>query len=174
MACTAAGEGAMQLAAPNAPYALESNDLRQYAFGHAPCWWGVFNGCLRVTAVGLKQLDEMIDFAIARVSEGPDGPRRAVCELATHWPQVTGLQIVFVMVSAAHAIERVFSGEDNTPNPETAQALRMASLLSVDLFAMQKRGNFSPTGSDLLAYWRDADPFFVASSGAIADQQLAG
>ncbi len=124
--------------------------------------------------MGLKQLDEMIDFAIARVSEGPDGSRQAVCELATRWPHVTGLQIVFVMVSAAHAIERVFLGDDNAPNPETAEALRMASLLSVDLFAMQKRGNFSPTGSDLLIYWNDADPFFTEPPFANADQQLAG
>jgi hypothetical protein len=124
--------------------------------------------------VGLKQLDEMIDFAIARVSEGPDGARRAVCDLATRWPNVTGLQIVFVMVSAAHAIERVFSGDNDTPNPETAQALRMSSLLSVDLFAMQKRGNFSPTGADLLDYWRDTDPFFIETPAARSHRQLAG
>jgi len=124
--------------------------------------------------LGLKQIDNMIDFAIARVSEGPDGPRRAVSELAARWPNVTGLQIVFVLVSAAHAIERVFSGENDAPNAETAEALRMASLLSVDLFAMQERGNFSPTGADLLAYWRDVDPYFVEPAAAMQNQQLAG
>ena len=95
-------------------------------------------------------------------------------ELAARWPNVTGLQIVFVLVSAAHAIERVFSGENDAPNAETAEALRMASLLSVDLFAMQERGNFSPTGADLLAYWRDVDPYFVEPAAAMQNQQLAG
>lgn len=135
---------------------------------------GRFIWCLRVAGLGLKQIDDMIDFAIARVSEGPDGPRKAVFELATRWPNVTGLQIVFVIVSAAHAIERVFSGENDGPNAETAQALRMASLLSVDLFAMQQRGNFSPTAADLLVYWRDVDPFFIETSEAMPNRRLAG
>ena len=124
--------------------------------------------------MGLKELDEMIDVAIARVSEGPDGARIAVSELARGWPHATGLQIVFAVVSAAHAIERVFSGDDNAPNSETTEALRMASLLSVDLFAMQKRGNFSPTGADLMAYWQTTDPFFIAPPLAMPRQQLAG
>ena len=131
-------------------------------------------GVLRVAVLGLKQIDNMIDLAIARVSEGPDGARRAVSELATRWPNATGLQIVFVMVSAGHAIERVFTGENDTPNTETAQALRMASLLSVDLFAMEKRGNFSPTGADLLDYWREADPFFIEPPLSMQNRQLAG
>ena len=119
--------------------------------------------------MGLIQIDEMIDFAIARVSEGPDGPRRAVADLARQWPSETGLQLVFVLVSAAHAIERVFSGDDEPINAESAEALRMASLLAVDLFAMQKRGNFAPTGADLLSYWREFDPFFLAATDAVQE-----
>jgi len=95
-------------------------------------------GVLRVAVLGLKQIDNMIDLAIARV------------------------------------IERVFTGENDTPNTETAQALRMASLLSVDLFAMEKRGNFSPTGADLLDYWREADPFFIEPPLSMQNRQLAG
>ena len=103
----------------------------------------------------------MIDFAIARVSDGPDGPRLAVSELCERWPDVSGLQIAFVLVSAAHAIERVFNG-DITDHTEVGQTLRMTSLLSADLFALQQRGYFAPTADDLLTYWRNEDPFFLA------------
>lgn len=103
----------------------------------------------------------MIDFAIARVSAGPDGPRVAVAAMCEKWPDTSGLQIVFALVSAAHAIERVFNG-DASDHTEVGQTLRMTSLLAVDLFALQQRGNFAPTGRDLTRYWRDEDPFFIA------------
>ncbi|WP_298298289.1 hypothetical protein [uncultured Litoreibacter sp.] len=104
----------------------------------------------------------MVDFAIARVSDGPDGPRSAVADLARRWPDVSGLQLVFVLVSAAHAIERVFDG-DAAEHSEVGQTLRMASLLAADLFALETRGASAPTGRSLLTYWREEDPFFVAT-----------
>ena len=102
----------------------------------------------------------MIDFAIAQVSDTPDGYRSVVRELAAKWPDVTGAQTVFVLVSAAHAIERVC---DAIPEPRTEvqQTFRVAALLASDLFALQKRGNFAPSGCDLTSYWRENDPFFL-------------
>ena len=110
--------------------------------------------------MSLQQIDKMIDFAIAQVSDTPDGYRAVVRELAAKWPDVTGAQIVFVLVSAAHAIERVF---DAVPEPrvEVQQTFRVAALLASDLFALQKRGNFAPSGRDLTSYWRESDPFFL-------------
>lgn len=102
----------------------------------------------------------MIDFAIAQVSETPDGYRAVVRGLAEKWPDVTGAQIVFVLVSAAHAIERVFDAAPE-PRSEVQQTFRVAALLASDLFALQKCGNFTPVGCDLTAYWRENDPFFL-------------
>jgi hypothetical protein len=110
--------------------------------------------------VSLQQIDTMIDFAIARISDTPNGYRSVVRDMATEWPDVTGAQLVFVLVSSAHAIERVF---DSAPEPraEVQQAFRIAALLASDLFALQKRSNFAPTGRDLMSYWKDSDPFFL-------------
>lgn len=115
----------------------------------------------KVGKVSLEQIDEMTDFAILRASQGPDGARQAVAELAARWPDVTGLQLVFVMVSAASAIEGVFDRTAAQPE-EGDQIMRNAALLAVDLFALQQRGNFAPTGRDLLRYWDEVDPYFSA------------
>jgi len=108
----------------------------------------------------LQQIDTMIDFAIARISDTPNGYRSVVREMAVKWPDVTGAQVVFVLVSAAHAIERVFHTAPE-PRAEVQQTFRVAALLASDLFAMQMRSNFAPTGRDLIAYWKDDDPFFL-------------
>lgn len=110
--------------------------------------------------MGLQQIDAMIGFAIARVSDTPDGYRSVVRDLASDWPDATGAQIVFVIVSAADAIERVFE-TDPSPRTEVQQAFRVAALLASDLFAMEQRGNFAPTGRDLLDYWQANDPYFL-------------
>lgn len=110
--------------------------------------------------MSLQQIDTMIDFAIAHVSSGQDGYRCVVRDLAREWPDVTGAQIVFVLVSTAHAIERVF-GPQPDPSNEVQQTFRVAALLASDLFALQKRGNFAPTGRDLTDYWHTHDPFFL-------------
>ena len=110
--------------------------------------------------MSLQQIDRMIDFAIARISDTPDGYRPVVRELALEWPDVSGAQIVFVLVSSAHAIERVFDAA-NEPRAEVQQTFRIAALLASDLFAMQKRSNFAPTGRDLMSYWKENDPFFL-------------
>ncbi len=104
----------------------------------------------------------MTHFAIMRTSEGSHGARRAVEGLARKWPNVTGLQFVFIMVSAASAIEDVFT-ESAQDIKSRDQAMRIAAVLAVDLFALQQRGNFAPTGRDLLAYWEEDDDFFLSS-----------
>lgn len=102
----------------------------------------------------------MIDFAIAQVSDTPDGYRAVVRDMAKQWPDATGAQMIFVLVSASHAIERVF-GDNPDGHPEVQNTLRVAALLGSDLFALQLRGNFAPTGRDLGRYWADSDPFFL-------------
>ena len=110
--------------------------------------------------MSLKQIDTMVDFAIERISDGAQGYRTVVRDLAAGWPDVTGAQLVFVLVSAAHAIERVF-GSTPDPSNEVQQTFRMAALLASDLFALQKIGNFAPTARDLTAYWQANDPYFL-------------
>lgn len=102
----------------------------------------------------------MIDFAIARISHGPEGYRAVVRDMATEWPDVTGAQLVFVLVSAAHAVEQVFGGALD-PRAEVQQTFRLAALLASDLFALQQQGNYAPTGRDMTAYWRANDPYFL-------------
>lgn len=114
----------------------------------------------RVPGLSLKQIDTMIDFAIARISESPEGYRAVVRDLAATWPDVTGAQLVFVLVSAAHAVERVFGGTLD-PKSEVQQTFRVAALLASDLFALQQQGNFAPTARDMTAYWRANDPYFL-------------
>lgn len=110
--------------------------------------------------LSLKQIDTMIDFAIERISGGPNGYRCVVRDLAKNWPDVTGAQLVFVLVSAAHAIERVF-GTGSDPANEVQQTFRLTALLASDLFALQQLGNFAPTSRDLTNYWQSHDPYFL-------------
>lgn len=117
--------------------------------------------CLLVSIkVGIEHIDHMIDFAIVSVSNGPNGPHATVSELARRWPDETGLQLVYTLVSAATAIEQVFSG-DQEEHVEAAQTMRMAALLASDLYAMQQLGFSAPTGRDLFRYWERYDPFFL-------------
>lgn len=102
----------------------------------------------------------MIDFSIERISDGAQGYRSVVRDLASQWPDVSGAQLVFVLVSAAYAIERVF-GSSAEPSNDVQQTFRLAALLASDLFALQKKGNFAPTSRDLTAYWQAHDPYFL-------------
>lgn len=110
--------------------------------------------------MSLQQIDDMIDFAIARIADSPEGYRRVVRDLVSTWPEVTGAQVVFVLVSAAHAVEKVFGGGAD-PKSEVQQTFRVAALLASDLFALQLQGNFAPTGRDMTRYWQAHDPFFL-------------
>ncbi|MEP3346856.1 MAG: hypothetical protein ABJN34_09475 [Litoreibacter sp.] len=110
--------------------------------------------------MSLQQIDTMIDFAITQISGSPEGYRAVVRNLTKEWPDVTGAQIVFVLVSAANAIEQVFEASPD-PKTEVQQTFRMAALLASDLFALQQRDNFAPSGRDLSAYWNENDRFFL-------------
>lgn len=127
----------------------------------SPCLVTILICCVsKAYPLSLQQIDDMIDFAIERVSSGSDGYRSVVRDLAQNWPNVTGAQMVFALVSAAHAIERVF-GSTTEPSNDVNQTFRVAALLASDLFALQQIGNFAPTGRDLSAYWHSNDPYFL-------------
>ena len=102
----------------------------------------------------------MVDFAIAQISGDRDGYRSVVRDLALGWPQVSGLQIVFVLVSAVQAIEQV-QGKSSEPIGNTLEALRMAALLSSDIYALEQLGTSPATAQDLLNYWEENDPYFL-------------
>ena len=111
--------------------------------------------------MSLAQIDEMVDFAVEQITKSPDGFRHVTRELVEQYPDVQGLQFVFVLVSAAHAIERVFTPETGGTDPQIDRIFRLAGLLGCDLFALQAKGQVEPDGLDLLAYWRKEDPFFL-------------
>lgn len=109
----------------------------------------------------LDLIDEMVEFSLIRLSERPDGHRSVTRELVKRWPDVDGLQIVFVLVSAGHAVEKIFARDARFTSDEVEQAFRLAALVSVDLFALRIEGQLAPTGADLLDYWRKSDPYFL-------------
>lgn len=110
--------------------------------------------------MGLGQIDAMVDFAIAQISGEPEGYRSVVRDLALGWPMAPGLQLVFVLVSAVQAIERVQQAANDVIG-NTTETLRMAGLLSSDIYALETLGRQNITGQDLLDYWDRYDPFFL-------------
>lgn len=109
----------------------------------------------------LSLIDTMVEFAVAHLVQNHDGHRSVTRELVTRWPDAEGLQVVFVLVSAAHAMEAIFDRDPHASNHIVDQVFRLAALLATDLFALRQRGQASPTGADLLAYWQQSDPYFL-------------
>ncbi len=110
--------------------------------------------------MSLGQIDTMVDFAIAQISGDPDGYRTVVRDLVVGWPEASGLQVIFVLVSAVNAIERVYpDGRKSIGNTEGT--LKMAALLGTDLYALEQLGVTRANGHALLEYWDKHDPFFL-------------
>lgn len=103
--------------------------------------------------------DEMAEFAISYLLTGGGSARRLVYELAARWPARPALEFALVLSLAANGIEETLTGEESARL--SRDAWRMAALVGVDLFDAQALGLPHRTGADLIAYWRQYDPFFL-------------
>ena len=105
------------------------------------------------------RIEEKVAFTIERLMRNDDAWRGLVREMVVRWPEVPPLELGFVLVSAASAIETSFT--NTSPAREAAmQGYRLAALLSMDVYAMQLLGMPHAHARDLLGYW-EIDPFFA-------------
>lgn len=108
----------------------------------------------------IKQIDDMIHYAITTLFDGDDGWKVVTRELVRRWHYVEGLQVCFTLVAAANAIEESFN-YDSPACERSKQAYRLAALVSADLFGMAAVGGYGTKARDLEDYWRKYDPYFL-------------
>jgi len=98
--------------------------------------------------------------ALETLLRSQGGWRRVVRDMVTESPDLPPLELIFVLVSAASTIEGVF-GPGSPSRPAADRAMRLAALLGTDLYAMQALGLPMASATDLMAYWRAHDDFFL-------------
>ena len=102
----------------------------------------------------------MTHYAIETLFGDDDGWRSVTRDLVHLWPDASILEICFALVGAASAVEGQFNA--NSPSRAlSAQAYRLAALVTADLYAMQTIGGYGSNARDLAAYWRDHDNYFL-------------
>lgn len=106
---------------------------------------------------GASVLDK-VHFAIEHLLDAPDGWRPLVRELVARWPEAPAAELVYVLVTAAAEIEAMF-GPGSPAREGAAQGWRLAALLGVDFYAMERLGLPRARARDLPGYWK-IDPWF--------------
>jgi len=107
-----------------------------------------------------EQLDQITHYAIETLFGNDDGWRSLTRDLVHLWPDAGILEICFALVVAASAVESNFNA--NSPSrAQSAQAYRLAALVSADLYAMAAIGGYGSRARDLASYWRDHDSYFL-------------
>ncbi len=109
----------------------------------------------------LDRIDAMVEFAVSHLTETQDAHRTVTRALVQQWPHAEGLQFVFVLVSAAHALEATFAKDAYAADNTIDQVFRLAALLATDLFALRLKGTPLPLGTDLITHWQQSDPYFL-------------
>ncbi len=108
----------------------------------------------------VEQPDQITHYAIEALFGGDDGWRSLTRDLVHLWPDASILEICFALVGAASAIEGLF----NASSPSralSAQAYRLAALVTTDLYAMAAIGGYGSNACDLASYWHDHDNYFL-------------
>jgi len=122
--------------------------------------------CRGITMTGMamtmpqgEEAEARVAFAIERLLRSEEGWRGLVRDLVEGWPDAPPLELGFVLVCAASAIETAFSS--GSPAHEAAmEGYRLAALLAVDVHAMELLGMPHARADDLHRYW-EIDPFFA-------------
>ena len=110
--------------------------------------------------VGAVSDEDLIEAAVRVLLSDEQDMRGLVCHLVETWPEAEALQVISAVAMAAGTVEHMLAGPDTM---QAAQdAWRMAGLLGVDLYMMQRLGLPHATARDLQAYWLVHDPFFLA------------
>jgi hypothetical protein len=108
----------------------------------------------------LDNLDAMTEFCIERLLAGSEGWRGVVRDIAARWPNVPPMEMVLALVSAAEAIAGLF-GPAGPAREAATHAWRLAALLALDVYAMERSGHAHARASDCLDYWRSKDRYFL-------------
>lgn len=102
----------------------------------------------------------MTEFCIERLLAASDGWRSVVRDMAERWPDAPPMDMVFALVAAAEAIAGLF-GPAGPAREAATQAWRLAALLSLDVYAMDRSGHPKARAADCLEYWRANDRYFL-------------
>lgn len=96
--------------------------------------------------------DDMSVFALERLLEGPAVWRDLTRDLAARWPEAPVGEIIMALIIAARTIEAHFL-EGGPAHDSAVHGYRLASLIGLDLYALQVVGVTAPMGRDLTEWW---------------------
>ena len=108
----------------------------------------------------VSDFDGLCEFALNFLLTGEGDARRLAARLAGLFPDLSALELIFVLATAASGMESVFAGPETVGSAQ--EAWKIAALLAVDLHQMQVMGLPHRTCGDLMGYWRAEDGFFLA------------
>ena len=108
----------------------------------------------------MDNLDDMTEFCIERLLSSVNGWRSVVRDMAARWPDAPPMDMVFALVAAAEAIAGLF-GPAGPAREAATQAWRLAALLSLDIYAMERSGHAHARAADCIAYWQERDRYFL-------------
>lgn len=106
-----------------------------------------------------SDLEAMIELVVRGLLSGQQDGRHAVRALVEARPEAAPLDIVYVLVMAAGSVEALLASPVITVAAQ--DCWRMAGLVGVDLWMMQRLGLPHATAADLQAYWQGHDRFFL-------------
>lgn len=86
-------------------------------------------------------------------------PPKAIAIAAQKFPQATGLDLIFALVSLAQSVQQ-WHPKDPFEREMPALLYKCCAVLGADLFALEKLGTSPAFCGDLTDYWGEADPYF--------------
>lgn len=110
-------------------------------------------------SLGGADIDRLCEYAINFLLNGQGDARRLAANVVMSRPDRSPLEVVFVLSSAAAAIEEVLAGTNS--RALAVDAWRIAGLLGVDLHMMDVHGLPHDHCHQLLHYWQTHDRYFL-------------
>ena len=111
--------------------------------------------------MGKPPLAEMQSFALIGLLKNSASKRGAVVrEMCARWPDAPALSIVFAISKAAGQVEEIIH-EAPTDNGIATSAYKLASILAVDIHAIENAGKNQVMARDLFEFWRNVDRWFL-------------
>ncbi|MCB6177739.1 hypothetical protein LHP98_06295 [Rhodobacter sp. Har01] len=106
-----------------------------------------------------SELEAMIECVVRALLSGQQDGRLFVRDLVQSRPAAAPLDIVYVLVMAAGTVEALLASPAITGAAQ--DCWRMAGLVGVDLWMMERLGLPRDTTADLMAYWSTHDRYFL-------------
>lgn len=86
--------------------------------------------------------------------------RSVVASAASEFPAVTGLQLIFAMLSVSESLQLWVESNDRL-RPLSDEVNEACALLAADLYALEMLGKDRATCADLREFWGDHERFFA-------------